>query len=126
LERAILISLSFVGFYFCYDFGHLLTGEFGLGQMVGIPFAIVLTILSVSTILTKNKSKKIFRVLTISYTLSLLLFVLQMVLIKTNVVAGDIYLYYPEWKAYDILLFSLGTGVLISIIVISRDFMNGK
>lgn len=126
MEKILLILLSLVGFYFSYDFGHLLTGDFGVGQVVGIPFAVILTILSVLTILTKNKNKKTFRVLTIGYTMSILLFVLIVELIKRNGQTGDSYLYYPGRKAYEILLWTLGAGILIMSIVVLRNYRSDR
>ena len=126
MERILLILLSLVGFYFSYDFGYLLTGDFGLGQVVGIPFAVILAILSILTILTENKKKKIFRVLTIGYTLSILLFVLIVELIKRNGGTADSYLYYPEGRAYTILLWTLGAGIISMLIVVLRNYKRDR
>lgn len=122
LERIVFTSLPLIGFYFCFDFGRLLTGDYGLPQLIGIPFAVVLTILCFATILTKNRSKKTFKILTIGYLLTIVLFVLIVGLINKNGYADDYYLYYPQRKALDILLWTLGGGALIMLTIISRYY----
>ena len=124
IEPLILIALVFFGFYFCYDFGYLLTGEFGLGQLAGIPFAVVLVILIVLIIFTKNKVKRTSRILTYGYLLTLLTYVLTVLLIKfIRQESAQEYLYhYDEGKTYQILgLLGLGGISICLAIIFLRD-----
>lgn len=123
MEAIILVVFVLLGFYFCYDFGYLLTGEGGLGQLFGIPFAVVLAVLSAWLIFTKHK-KRTFRILTWGYLLTMMSYVWTILVIKgTNQENALEYLYhYQDGKSYQILGLLITGGASISLaIIFSRN-----
>ena len=122
LEKPLLILITIIAFYFCYDLGYLLTGEFGLGQLFGVPFAFVLLILSLITMFAKPKLRSVFRIITTGYFLTMLTYTLTILSIKAiNPAEYSEYLYYyADHKSHKILVWILLIGALLTLTTVLK------
>jgi len=94
VEKVFLILLIIFSFYYCLDFGYILTNYGHGGQLSGIPFALAILIYSLINLFTKNNQvRNVFRIINYVYVLSMLGYVLTVLYIKSKN-GGYEYLYH--------------------------------
>jgi len=126
LEKILLIVLTILGFYFCLDFGYILTGYLHGGQLLGIPVAVMLAVFSGLTIFTKTQKKKIFRILTYGYFLTMLTYAMTVLIIREWGQENTwTYLYSMDGKADDFFIWISATGLLISVTIVILTYKKG-
>ncbi len=113
MKKTLLILISIIGIWYCLRFGYIWTAYGHGGQVLGIPFAILLIGLTISYFLSKKKNtkRKLFN-FSVLYFLSLTGFSLTIELIREKVENYFKFLYYePEGWVNEILLCWIIIGI---------------
>ena len=113
MKKTLLILISIIGIWYCLRFGYIWTAYGHGGQVLGIPFAILLIGLTIGYFLSKqtNTKRKLFN-FSVLYFLSLAGFSLTIELIREKVENYFKFLYYePEGWVNEILLCWIIIGI---------------
>ncbi len=121
-RKIILIALSLIAFYYCFRFGYIWTAYGHGGQLLGVPFAIVMLIITIIffTSRTKLNKDKIFY-LGIVYFVTLAAFsvTIEIIRAKMNNYFGFLY-YEPGGYVNKIFLGWLILGIIILIFILRQ------
>jgi hypothetical protein len=122
-RKIILIILTLIGFYYCFRFGYIWTAYGHGGQLLGIPFALILLILTIIYFGQKsqsNKNKTFF--FSIVYFLTLAAFSVTIEIIRVTMKNYFEFLYYePGGYVNHIFLGWLFLGVFTFFVLLKHS-----
>ncbi|ULQ53354.1 hypothetical protein [Flavihumibacter fluvii] len=121
-RKVILLLFTLVGFYYCLRFGYIWTAYGHGGQLLGIPFAIIMLITTIRNFVAKSNSEKdnayTFGVV---YFLTLFAFSVTIEAIREYMTDYFSFLYYkPGGYVNKIFLGWLMLGAIVLFLIIRR------
>lgn len=129
-RKIILIILTLISFYYCFRFGYIWTAYGHGGQLLGVPFALIMLIATIIYFAKKSHSSKsktfIFCVV---YFLTLAAFSVTIEIIRATMNNYFAFLYYePDGYVNKIFLgwLLLGALILITSFKYSNKVINDK
>lgn len=129
-RKTILIVLTVVSIYYCFRFGYIWTAYGHGGQLLGVPFVLIMLIATIIHFAQKSQSRKRKTfIFCIVYFLTLAAFSVTIEIIRATVKNYFEFLYYEPGGYVDkIFLGWLILGVLILIMLLkhSNKFINDK
>lgn len=129
-RKIILLVLTVISFYYCFRFGYILTAYGHGGQLVGIPFALIMLIATIMYFVQKSKSSKSKTFIFCNvYFLTLAAFSITVEIIRATVKNYFEFLYYEPGGYVDkIFLGWLLVGVLSLSVTLkhSNNVLNDK
>jgi ABC-type polysaccharide/polyol phosphate export permease len=129
-RKIILIILILIGFYYCFRFGYIWTAYGHGGQLLGVPFALIMLIATIIYFAQKSQSSKNKAfIFCIVYFLTLAAFSLTIEIIRATVKNYFEFLYYePGGYVNKIFLGWLLLGALTLFVSFkySNKFINDR
>lgn len=129
-RKIILTILTLIGFYYCFRFGYIWTAYRHGGQLLGVPFAIIMLIATIIYFAQKSQSSKSRTFLfCIVYFLTLAAFSVTIEIIRATMKNYFEFLYYEPGGYVDKIFLGwllFGTLILLASFKYSNKFINDK
>ncbi|TKK64159.1 hypothetical protein FC093_23105 [Ilyomonas limi] len=94
-KKAILVTATFIGFCYCFRFGYIWTAYGHGGQILGVPFALIMLFTTILSFTAKtNKGKDTAFIFGIIYFLTLAAFSVTIEIIRATMTNYFDFLYY--------------------------------
>jgi hypothetical protein len=129
-RKIVLIILTLIGFYYCFRFGYIWSAYGHGGQLLGVPFALIMlttTIIYFAQKSPSNKSKAF--IFCIVYFLTLAAFSITIEVIRATMKNYFQFLYYEQGGYVNKLFLGwvlFGTLILFVSFKYSNKFINDK
>ncbi len=119
LKKFLLLTVTVISFYYCFRFGYILTAYGHGGQLLGIPFALIMLATTIIFFASKTKlSKNKTFTFGIVYFFSLAAFSITIETIRTTMKDYFEFLYYePGGYVNKIFLGCLLLGALVFLFI---------
>jgi hypothetical protein len=129
-RKIILIILTLIGFYYCFRFGYIWTAYGHGGQLLGVPFALVMLIATIIYFAQRSQSgkSKAF-IFCIVYFLTLAAFSVTIEIIRATMNNYFSFLYYEPGGYVNKIFFGwllFGTLILFAWAKYSKKIINDK
>lgn len=129
-RKIILMILTLIGFYYCFRFGYIWTAYGHGGQLLGVPFALIMLIATIMYFAQKSQSSKSKTfIFCIVYFLTLVAFSVTIEIIRATMNNYFAFLYYePGGYVNKIFLgwLLLGALILFTSFKYSNKLINDK
>ena len=129
-RKIILMILTLIGFYYCFRFGYIWTAYGHGGQLLGVPFALIMLIATIMYFAQKSQSSKSKTfIFCIVYFLTLAAFSVTIEIIRATMNNYFAFLYYePGGYVNKIFLgwLLLGALILFTSFKYSNKLINDK
>jgi ABC-type polysaccharide/polyol phosphate export permease len=121
-RKVVLLIFTLIGFYYCFRFGYIWTAYGHGGQILGIPFAIIMLITTIKYFVTKTNyaKEKVYSFGVVNF-FTLAAFSVTIEIIRNNMTDYFSFLYYePGGYVNKIFLGWLLLGLMVLIIIFRR------
>lgn len=121
-KKILLVFLTIISFYYCLRFGYIWTAYGHGGQILGIPFAIIMLISTIIYFLKRTEvSKDKTFVFCIVYFLTLAAFSITIEIIRATMENYFAFLYYEPGGCVNKIFFAwLVSGVMSLFVILTR------